>query len=669
MLTPSYLLGSATLFWAWQAGIWPAGVLLALLLEAPRWIARRVHFEPLQWNRIADLCTALLILIVAYVWVAGGARPVIVRAFQWLPLAFLPLALAQVWSSERRVELSALFISLRRVPEEERHRIPRIDLGWPFLAVLVIGAAASNLRTPGVFFSGLLVVSGWALWQSRSVRYRRRTWLAAFAFAGALGYAGAVGLTSLQAWLEDALSDFVAGLSNRTDPYRSQTAIGSIGEVKRSGRIVIRVYPESGTPPPELPELLEQASYNTYFGESWLARASALNALSPGADGATWRLAERVATSGAVDPTRSLRIVNEIDDGLAVLPLPQGSFQITRLAADELKQNRLGTIQARVPAARADFDVQYASGAQTRAPPSEDDLFVPGAERAALDAAFKEAGLEGLAPAQQVARLQEWLADRFRYTVYRGDIARGSNSALSHFLLKERAGHCEYFASATVLLLRRAGIPARYATGYALHEWNDLEGAYVGRLRDAHAWALAWQDGAWRALDTTPENWLESESDQITVWRRIADFGAWANYRFARLREGEGGTGWVLGLGAILAAWLAWRIGLRRQRVLQREQAPRGARVSGQDSPWYAVEARLEKLGITRHAAETPHQYADRIAASEPRLAGGLGELVAMHYRYRYDPSVDSATARTPLRTSMQEQVNGWLARTTGAGP
>jgi len=663
VLTPPYLLGTAALFWAWQAGIWPAGVLLALLLEAPRWIARRVHFEPLQWNRIADLCTALLILIVAYVWVAGGPRPVVVRAFQWLPLAFLPLALAQAWSGERRVELSALFISLRRVPQEERHRIPRIDLGWPFLAVLIVGAAAANLRTPGVFYSGLVLLSGWALWQARSRRYRWRTWLAALVCAGALGYAGAVGLTALQSWMEDVLSDFVSGLTNRTDPYRSQTAIGSIGELKRSGRIVLRVYAAHGEPPPEL---LEQASYNAYFGESWLARAAVLNALAPGADGATWRLAERAVNSASKETERSLRIVNEIEDGSAVLPLPQGSFQITRLVADELKQNRLGTVQARIPAARIDFDVRYAAGVARKAPPSEDDLIVPGAERAALDAAFREAGLDGLPSAQQIARLRNWFADRFRYATYRGEAKRDSMSALSRFLTQERAGHCEYFASATVLLLRRAGIPARYATGYALHEWNDLEGAHLARLRDAHAWALAWQDGAWRAIDNTPENWLDSESDQITAWRRIADIAAWASYRFERLREGEAGAGWVLGLGAVLAAWLAWRVGLRRQRLARGAQPPHRAPGAGLDSPWYAVEARLEKLGHARHAAETPQQYARRIEGSAPRLAAGLGELVAMHYRYRFDPSLETASTRTPLRAALQDRVQRWLARAIG---
>ena len=61
---------------------------------------------------------------------------------------------------------------------------------------------------------------------------------------------------------------------------------------------------------------------------------------------------------------------------------------------------------------------------------------------------------------------------------------------MSRFLLRTRSGHCEYFATATVLLLRQLGIPARYAVGYAVHEATGRK--YVVRQRDAHAWCLVW---------------------------------------------------------------------------------------------------------------------------------------------------------------------------------
>ena len=83
------------------------------------------------------------------------------------------------------------------------------------------------------------------------------------------------------------------------------------------------------------------------------------------------------------------------------------------------------------------------------------------------------------------------------------DVGR-KKSALSHFLLQSRAGHCEYFATATVLLLRAAGIPARYCRGYAVQEFSKLENRFIVRDRHAHAWTLAYVDGIWTNFDTTP---------------------------------------------------------------------------------------------------------------------------------------------------------------------
>src|SRR5207247_2054170 len=79
--------------------------------------------------------------------------------------------------------------------------------------------------------------------------------------------------------------------------------------------------------------------------------------------------------------------------------------------------------------------------------------------------------------------------------------------ALGEFLQTTRAGHCEYFASATVLLLRAAGVPARYAVGFSVQEWSRLERRWIVRARHAHSWALAYVDGAWREGDTTPPLW------------------------------------------------------------------------------------------------------------------------------------------------------------------
>ncbi len=57
---------------------------------------------------------------------------------------------------------------------------------------------------------------------------------------------------------------------------------------------------------------------------------------------------------------------------------------------------------------------------------------------------------------------------------------------LNWFLFTWKSGFCNYYATAEVLLLRAAGVPARMAVGYAQGEYDN--GAYLVRGRDAHAW-------------------------------------------------------------------------------------------------------------------------------------------------------------------------------------
>src|SRR5271154_3425167 len=49
------------------------------------------------------------------------------------------------------------------------------------------------------------------------------------------------------------------------------------------------------------------------------------------------------------------------------------------------------------------------------------------------------------------------------------------------FNRKESGGHCEYFASAMILMCRSLGMQARMVTGYHGGEYNQVGGYYVVR--------------------------------------------------------------------------------------------------------------------------------------------------------------------------------------------
>ncbi|PWH16517.1 MAG: hypothetical protein DDG60_03995 [Anaerolineae bacterium] len=72
------------------------------------------------------------------------------------------------------------------------------------------------------------------------------------------------------------------------------------------------------------------------------------------------------------------------------------------------------------------------------------------------------------------------------------------------FLFTWKSGFCNYYASAQVLLLRSAGIPARLVVGYASGEY-DPEGKYYRvRAKDAHAWPEVYFPGiGWVEFEPT----------------------------------------------------------------------------------------------------------------------------------------------------------------------
>jgi protein-glutamine gamma-glutamyltransferase len=89
----------------------------------------------------------------------------------------------------------------------------------------------------------------------------------------------------------------------------------------------------------------------------------------------------------------------------------------------------------------------------------------------------------------------------FRYTL-RPPLL-GTNG-IDDFFFKTKAGFCEHYAQAFVVLMRAAGVPARVVTGYHGGEINPIDNYFVVRQSDAHAWAEVWlDDKGWARVDPT----------------------------------------------------------------------------------------------------------------------------------------------------------------------
>ena len=369
-----------------------------------------------------------------------------------------------------------------------------------------------------------------------------------------------------------------------------------------------------------------------------------MQAVASDPGGLTWSLDVR-------QPQWTIPIASRVERGRILLALPSTTTRITGLAANSLRRNALGTVHAELPGGWIQYEAEGAAGAETAAAPAREDLAVPGPERATFASVAAELGLAGLPPADALRRVQDHFAG-FSYSTWREKPAADGLTPLGDFMRNARSGHCEYFAAATTLLLRAAGIPARYATGFAVMEYSPLESAFVVRARHAHAWARAWDGARWVDLDTTPPSWLQEEQDLLApAWEKLMDFGRWAAFRWSQRGEMEASDAWY-GVLVILIGALAWRL-LHGRRVVQPGTAAsaRQRPWPGLDSEFYMLERALATEGQLRSPGMPMVPWINRISRTlDPVSRERLAEALRLHQRYRFDPAGLNPAERMRLR-------------------
>ena len=636
-LLPKWLFVAAIGLWGWQTGAWFAAAVMALACLSPLVVARRWDIGEEQLRRVADFCTVLALAAGVILYATYGNPRAVKLWFQWLPFIVAPLPLVMYYAGLARVEAGVLFWSMRRIRER---RASHLALDPPWFALWLVASSVANVRG-AAFYASLALLGAGALWTVRPRGASVAGWAAILATATVLGAGLHTGLHESQIWLEARVTDWLAGGGSRTDPLQSRTDIGTIGEQKLSSRILIRV---EGTGDPLL---LHRASYDDLFGATWVARNAAFTPLALSAPGA-WSLA---AGNASRRPGRTLTISDRSERGNPVLALPYGAQRIENLPASELKRTPLGTVQAEIRPGDFRFAVHYATdiarpdgdGSGGEAPPGEPDLRLPRFDRSVVQALADDLAPKGTPPREAARNIAKHFADHFRYSSWQpppegpGAARRSGLSALAQFLTETRAGHCEYFATATVLVARAAGIPARYATGFSAHEWSDREQAMIVRERHAHAWARVWIDGRWENLDTTPPGWSAEEAAGDGIGTALADIASYLRLKLMRLFAGfEPGTGTVLASLPVLA-WI-----LLRQLRGSRGKTPPAVPAlppPGSDSPFYRIERRLTELGHARRTGESLKAWLHRLPDGLVADRDAASRALALHYRLRFDPA------------------------------
>jgi transglutaminase-like putative cysteine protease len=214
---------------------------------------------------------------------------------------------------------------------------------------------------------------------------------------------------------------------------------------------------------------------------------------------------------------------------------------------------------------------------------------------------------------QKVAALTAYLQVHYRYTVELGRTPPG-HDPIEWFLFDRRAGYCEQFATAEILMLRSLGIPARLVTGYAPGEYSSVLKQAVVRERDAHAWVeVSFPGNGWVPVDPSPGYAALPAARFPASWPALNFLGAVPHLTL-------GAVSGVLGLSSL--AWLMVAVGVAAALVLVAQVAHR-ARQRPRRQPverlaLLAVYERLQRrLGRRRAPPETPREYRDAIAASD----------------------------------------------------
>jgi transglutaminase-like putative cysteine protease len=236
------------------------------------------------------------------------------------------------------------------------------------------------------------------------------------------------------------------------------------------------------------------------------------------------------------------------------------------------------------------------------------------------------------------------------------------------FLFETRAGFCEHYSSAFVVLMRALDIPARVVTGYQGGEPNLGEDYWIVRQADAHAWAEVWLAG---------RGWVRVDPTSAVAPHRV-ERGAAASTERAEAREGAAGLVSLdalhrlrLSLDSFTHGWNQWVLNYDRGRQLAlldrlgldatdpREIAgalagvlaialgavalatlrPRGPR-DPVERAYARFCERLAAIGAPRARHETANRYLNRVdRLLEPDDARHAREIVATYNRLRYDPA------------------------------
>lgn len=246
------------------------------------------------------------------------------------------------------------------------------------------------------------------------------------------------------------------------------------------------------------------------------------------------------------------------------------------------------------------------------------------------------------------AMVREFHSSRFRYSPNVLDVDCGERSATECFAWSQR-GYCQHYASLMTILLRQAGIPARFVQGFLPGDIDVRSGVETVKNTSAHAWVEAWFPGhGWVIFDPTGGN--VSQAEPIPSGQPVASAPPTPSPSFSSRgpddQEGPerpsnrpdfGGVGGaprgpgagpliVIGIlvvaAIVILAFMAWRRG------------PRG--LVTPDGVYAGVTRLASRFGFGPQPTQTAYEYAAALGEVLPNIRPELHTVAAAKVEVSY---------------------------------